>query len=567
MTSEKVNILIVDDLPDKLLVLKTVLADLGENIVTARSGEEALQCVLRHEFAVILMDVEMPSMDGIEAATFIRQRRKSARTPIIFVTAYADDLRTTQGYSLGAVDYMLSPVVPDVLRSKVKVFVELYRMTQEVRRHAEERIQLAREQAAREAAERSAAALRASEERFRLASEAVNGFIYEVDLQTGRFVPSSGIRELLGYEPESADAMSWWHAQVHPDDLPIVDPAPAPSENSGRRTYRNQYRVRHRDGQYLHVWDQGLVVVDEAGQYVRLIGNVVDVTEQKNAEQALAESNRRKDEFLSMLAHELRNPLAPIRNAMALLRLQDGQYPNLRPVRDLIERNVCQLVRLVDDLLDVSRITHGKIRVQLEPVDLRMALSQAVEIATPLISARSHRLSVSVPDVPISVPGDLTRLTQVVANLLNNAAKYTDTGGQIWLSLTHDADAATVRVRDTGLGLSPDMLERIFEPFIQVERSLERSEGGLGIGLTLARRLVEMHGGQLSARSDGPGSGSEFIICLPICRDELRTTSIERIQPEKTGDHSANGAELTHPSRIMMLSANGAHKSCALPGN
>jgi PAS domain S-box-containing protein len=514
----KASILIVDDLPEKLLVLETVLEDLGENIVTAGSGPEALQHVLRQDFAVILMDVEMPGMDGIETAGLIRQRRKSAHTPIIFVTAFADDLRTTQGYSLGAVDYMLSPVVPEILRTKVKVFVDLHRMSVEARRHAEERVALAREQAAREAAERSAAALRRSEERFRLASEAVNGFIYEVELPSGRMTVSPGIRDLLGILPAEAGSLAWWEDRVHPADVASLRAARQGTLGPVQHTYRQQYRVCHREGHHLHVWDQGVAVQDEFGAIVRYVGNVVDVTEQKRAEQALADANRRKDEFLSMLAHELRNPLAPIRNAVALLRLQDGQYPSLRPIRDLIDRNVGQLVRLVDDLLDVSRINHGKIRVEREPVDLRAVVAQAVEIAMPLIESRTHQLSVSTMDEPLRVSGDLTRLTQVVANLLNNAAKYTENGGQIWIVMAREHDEAILRIRDTGVGLSADMLESVFEPFTQVERSLERSEGGLGIGLTLARRLVELHDGNLSARSDGPGRGSEFIVRLPIWR-------------------------------------------------
>jgi PAS domain S-box-containing protein len=516
--TDRASILIVDDLPDKLLVLETVLEELGQEIVLARSGPEALQHVLRKDFAVILMDVEMPGMDGIETASLIRKRRKSAHTPIIFVTAFADDLRTTQGYSLGAVDYMLSPVVPEILRTKVRVFVDLHRMTQEVRRHAEERIALAREQAAREAAERSAAALRESEERFRLASEAVSGFIYEVDARTGVFAASPGILDLLGFFPAEAESLDWWESRVLPEDVAALRAARQVALGPASPAYRHQYRVRHRDGRLVYVWDQGVAVRNESGTIVRFVGNVVDVTEQKRAEQALADSNRRKDEFLSMLAHELRNPLAPIRNAVALLRLQDAQYPSLRPVRELIDRNVGQLVRLVDDLLDVSRITHGKIRVECEPLDLRTVVAQAVEISMPLIEARSHRLSVAVTDEPLRVAGDLTRLTQVVANLLNNAAKYTEDGGQIWIAMAREHEHALVRIRDTGVGLTEDMLESVFEPFTQVERSLDRSEGGLGIGLTLARRLVEMHDGKLSARSDGPGRGSEFTVCLPVCR-------------------------------------------------
>jgi PAS domain S-box-containing protein len=544
--TERASILIVDDLPDKLLVLETVLAELGQEIVTARSGPEALYHVLRKDFAVILMDVEMPGMDGIETAGLIRQRRKSAHTPIIFVTAFADDLRTTQGYSLGAVDYMLSPVVPEILRTKVKVFVELHRMTQEVRRHAEERIALAREQAAREAAERSAAALRESEERFRLASEAVTGFIYEVDVRTGEFTASPGIFDLLGFLPGEAESLDWWESRVLAEDVIALRSARQVALGPASPNYRHQYRVRHRDGRLVFVWDQGVVVRNESGMIVRFVGNVVDVTEQKRAEQALADANRRKDEFLSMLAHELRNPLAPIRNAVALLRLQDAQYQSLRPVRELIDRNVGQLVRLVDDLLDVSRINHGKIRVEREPLDLRTVVAQAVEISMPLIEARSHRLSVAVTDEPLRVSGDLTRLTQVVANLLNNAAKYTEDGGQIWIKMDREHDDAILRIRDTGVGLTADMLETVFEPFTQVERSLDRSEGGLGIGLTLARRLVELHEGKLSARSDGAGRGSEFIVCLPV----WKPNSPQRdgaVSTEMAGEDSGRSASRHEP--------------------
>ncbi len=377
--------------------------------------------------------------------------------------------------------------------------------------------------------------MRESEERFRLASEAVNGFIYEVDVRSGQLTASPGIRHLLGFQPYEASTLAWWESRVHTDDLEGLRAAREVVLGPVRQTYRHQYRVCHRDGQQIFVWDQGLVVQDEFGRITRYVGNVVDVTEQKRAEQALADSNRRKDEFLSMLAHELRNPLAPIRNAVALLRLQDAQYPNLRPTRELIDRNVGQLVRLVDDLLDVSRISHGKIRLQRESVDLRAVVAQAVEIAMPLIESRTHELSVCAMDEPLRVSGDLIRLTQVVANLLNNAAKYTEDGGQIWIAMAREGDEAVLRIRDTGLGLSPEMLESVFEPFTQGDRAVERSDGGLGIGLTLARRLVELHDGKLSARSDGPGHGSEFIICLPIWR------SATPMRDAAAQNESANG--------------------------
>ena len=342
--------------------------------------------------------------DGGDPAT-----RKSSRTPIIFVTASRTICEPAR-VILSAPSITCSPVVPEILRTKVKVFVDLHRMTIEMRRHAEERVALAREQAAREVAERSAEALRRSEERFRLASEAVNGFIYEVDLPTGRFAPSPGIRELLGFPPMEAGSLTWWDDRVHPDDLAALRIARHSTHGPDRPTYRHQYRVRHCDGHILHVWDQGLAVQNERGQVTRLVGNVVDVTEQKRLEEELMVSNRRKDEFLSMLAHELRNPLA--RFAM-LSVCYDSRcaVSNLRSVRDVIDRNVSQLVRLVDDLLDVSRINHGKIRVERKPVDLRDR-AQAVEIAMPLIDRGRNDCSAASVDSPIRVLGDLVRLTQ-----------------------------------------------------------------------------------------------------------------------------------------------------------
>jgi PAS domain S-box-containing protein len=516
MPEDPVNILVVDDLPEKLLVLESILAELNENVVTARSGSEALQQILRLDFAVILLDVNMPDIDGYETAAFIRNRKRSAHTPIIFITGYADEMHRARGYSLGAVDYILSPVVAEVLRTKVKVFVDLYRMTQEVRRSAEQRIALAREQAAREAAEEMAAALRESEERFRLAAEAVTGFIYEVDVTTGGTTFSPGLTGLLGFTPEEVADAAAWDRLIHPDDAEDVLDARAVGRGEGRVQYRSEYRVRHRDGYYIHIWDQGLMVRDAAGRPKRRVGNVVDISEQKRAQNGLAEANRRKDEFLAMLAHELRNPLAPIRNAVHLLRVAGPSEAVLDGARDMIERNVSQMVRLVDDLLDVSRITRGKIRLELQPVEMKPVVSQAIDMTRPLIETRQHRLSVTLPEEEVWVLGDASRLAQVVANLLNNAAKYTDEGGDIRLNLAVSDGQAVLKVRDNGVGLPPEMFATVFELFAQVDRSLDRSQGGLGIGLTLVQRLVEMHGGRVEVFSEGPGKGSEFTVRFPI---------------------------------------------------
>ncbi len=233
------------------------------------------------------------------------------------------------------------------------------------------------------------------------------------------------------------------------------------------------------------------------------------------SEEALKDADRRKDEFLAMLAHELRNPLAPVRNAVEIMRTRAPGDPELRWCRDVIERQVDQLTRLVDDLLDVSRITRGSIRLQLAPVDLATVVTGAVETSRPLIDARRHQLSVELPADPVRIEGDLARLTQVVANLLNNAAKYQEEGGQIRLQVESDGQEAVIRVRDHGMGIPPEMLAKVFDLFSQLEGTVDRAQGGLGIGLSLVKNLVEMHRGRVEALSEGRGLGTEVVVRLP----------------------------------------------------
>jgi CheY-like chemotaxis protein len=255
---------------------------------------------------------------------------------------------------------------------------------------------------------------------------------------------------------------------------------------------------------------------------------VHDVTERKRVEEelrqsnaALAEADRRKDEFLAMLAHELRNPLSPVRSAVEILRLAGPSDPILIRQRDIIDRQITHMARLLNDLLDVSRITRGKIELKREPLHLDDVLVHAVETATPLVEARRHELSVTLAPDPLRVEADLDRLAQAVGNLLVNAAKYTDEGGRIWLEAGRRDGEAVIRVRDTGAGIAPEMLPRVFDLFAQADRTLAHAKGGLGIGLTMVKKLVEMHGGTVEARSEGLGKGSEFIIHLPALPDEI----------------------------------------------
>ncbi len=259
-----------------------------------------------------------------------------------------------------------------------------------------------------------------------------------------------------------------------------------------------------------------------------------EIEHRKRAEEALKETDRRKDEFLAMLAHELRNPLAPMSNALHIVRMRGGTLDGtVKQSWEIMERQVEHLSRLVDDLLDVGRITRGKIKLQMEPVDVATIVARAVEGSRPLVEARGHTLEVSVPKERILVEGDTTRLAQILWNLLNNSAKYTPEDGHIWLTVEEVNREVVIRVKDTGLGIRAAILPRIFDLFTQAERTLDRSEGGLGIGLTLVRRLTELHGGRVEAFSEGPGRGSEFVVRLPLLVKAGPASGETAAEPEK----------------------------------
>jgi PAS domain S-box-containing protein len=309
----------------------------------------------------------------------------------------------------------------------------------------------------------------------------------------------------------------------------LIDPAARPAWADHLRAAdvngQQVYEILHvrPDGRRLPVLVNLTAFRDEAGNVLYRAASFQDISERKQLEEALREqaealrmSDRRKDEFLATLAHELRNPLAPILNSVQLLQLLPSEDPTLRQVREILDRQTRQMARLVDDLLDLSRIARGEVRLRRERLDLSAVVQQAVQTSEPLVNGRRHRLTVSLPEQPLFLEGDQARLVQVLTNLLNNAAKYTDPGGRIDLSAAREGDEAVIRVRDTGVGIPPEVLPRIFDLFMQVEGSRDRSQGGLGIGLALARRLVELHGGQMSAASAGPGQGSEFVIRLPL---------------------------------------------------
>lgn len=378
-----VNILLVDDNAGNLIALEAVLADLGQNLVKALSGEEALRLLLQKDFAVVLLDVQMQGLDGFETAKVIRGRERSRHTPVIFLTAYdSPGFAPAKAYTLGAVDYLVKPLVPAILRAKVQVFVELFQKTERLR-------QLEREEADR-----------------RLAHE----------------------------------------------------------------------RLRQRE-----------------------------------------EASQAKDRFLAMLAHELRNPLGPILHGVNVARHAAADNRVREQALGMMERQARHLSRLVDDILEATRVSRRNVQLRLERIDLSRLVRTAIDDRRHMFERAGLNLILETPDTPVWVKGDETRLVQILDNLIENAVKYSDRGGRVTIRVSGESSTreATLTVADTGIGIEPDMLPRIFETFSQADHSLDRARGGLGLGLSVVKGLVELHSGQVAASSQGLGQGAEFIIRLP----------------------------------------------------
>jgi PAS domain S-box-containing protein len=808
-------ILLVDDAPANLLALEAVLQTLGEPLVRAGSGQEALRRLRDADFAAVLLDVRMPGMDGFETARLIRAQRRSRRTPIIFVTADASDLSVEEAYAMGAVDFLTKPIVPAVLKAKLAFFVELHRSRQELqaaeRKAVQDRAFLsavleavedgivacgpdgtltlfnratrefhgvssepasadkwAREydlfgpdgvtplppderplqralagevvrnaevviaspggkmryllasgqplydeaghnlgavvsmhdvsaqreaEAAREAAiaeqtrreEAEAAAeviresrerLRESEQRVRLATQAAGLGVWvwepatdKLTWENDRLFRIFGLSE--GAETGAPGLLSERIAELfHEDDRQRCLDALQHTVDTGERLVfegrihrrndralrwieltgilqsatdtgparvlgtaaditdrkRAEEELRASEERYRTLFesmDEGFTIieiirdasgravdyrfldtnpafekhtgikdavgrtmrelapdmeehwfrtygeVDSTGEPVRFEneahalgrwfdvyatplgaghrGRVAlffsDITERRRSEEdlrrladELAESDRRKTEFLATLAHELRNPLAPISNGLQLLRMPGTDAAAKERARAMMERQLRHLVRLVDDLLDIARISSGKVELKKENADLETVLASAVESSRPLLDAAHHQLDVRVAEPGLKVVADTTRLAQVVSNLLNNAAKYTPDGGRVELSARREGGDVLVSVTDSGIGIPADALPLVFEMFTQVGRTRERSQGGLGIGLALVRRLVELHGGSVTAESEGPGRGSTFTVRLPLA--EPSATAAPAHGPHDAADGS-----------------------------
>ncbi len=330
---------------------------------------------------------------------------------------------------------------------------------------------------------------------------------------------NAGATRLFGYTAEEAIGRSV--TMLMPPECVNEEPGILERIRRGERIDHYETVRRHKDGTLVDISLTVSPLMDERGTVVGASKITRDITYRKRAERALLEADRQKNEFLATLAHELRNPLAPIRNSLNILRLIRGDAPEAERVRETMERQVNHLVRLVDDLLDIARISNGKMELRREPIEIASVIRSAVETSRPLIDVQRHQLSITVPNEPLTVEADPLRLSQVVANLLNNAAKYTEPGGQIWLTVSREAGEVVISVRDTGIGICAEMLPLVLEMFTRTERGKIHSQDGLGIGLALVKRLVELHGGRVEAKSEGEGRGSEFTIRLPISANQL----------------------------------------------
>jgi PAS domain S-box-containing protein len=392
--------------------------------------------------------------------------------------------------------------------------------------------------------------LRESEQRVRIATEAAGLGVWVWDLTDDRVVwENERLHEIFGLPAGSPpiSAAEFISVFVDPEDAPhIREVMHEVLPREGRMRVEGRIR-RADDGSVRWIEITGMLERNAAGEPARVLGTIADVTDRKRAEEELRETDRRKTEFLATLAHELRNPLAPISNGLHLLRLA-GDDRTREKARGMMERQLRHLVHLVDDLLDIARITSNKVELRRERLDLSGVLAGAVETSAPLISAAGHTLDVRLPDHQLLVFGDATRLAQIVSNLLNNAAKYTPHGGRIELSAREENGEAVVCVTDSGMGIPPEELPRVFEMFTQVGRNVHRAQGGLGIGLALVKRLVELHGGSVQAHSGGAARGSTFSVRLPLAGAGLSEGG-ERTPDELRG-------ETASPFRVLVVDDN-----------
>jgi PAS domain S-box-containing protein len=559
------TLLNVDDDAANLYAKTRILQRAGYHVVQAQTGADALRRIAEDMPQLILLDVMLPDMNGIELCRRIKSDPKTGHIIVLQISASKVDVADRiHGLEGGADSYLTEPVEPEVLVASVRSLLRLYEREEENRRLAQAAQE--RERQLQSTFEQASEALlvcddggritRASDRAAAVAGQDPVGKLFNQVFPL-EFNPAVRFRApARGADP--AFTLS---------DLANVEPGSL-SEASllrgdGTRIYLHfSCRQLQRDAD-----------LEPVGYTVAL----TDITQRKQLEEELKRRmeelkvvDRRKDDFLATLAHELRNPLAPIRNAAAILQRLHVEDADVQWCREIIEQQVGQLGRLLDDLLDLSRITRDRLELRKERVDLERVIHSAVDISRPLIDEFRHELNVSLPPEPVDVIADEVRLTQILSNLLNNAAKYTEPGGKIWLTALCSGENLSIHVKDTGIGIAADKLNEVFEMFSQLEPSLEQTHQGLGVGLTLVKRLTEMHGGSVGVTSEGPGMGSQFILTLPIVVEHIsqapqapeeRPAEMPSLRILVADDHLQSNASLTRVLQMM-----GHQTQCAYDG-
>jgi PAS domain S-box-containing protein len=538
------SVLLVDDRPANLLALESILEPLGLHTVRAESGEQALKQLLKHEFALILLDVQMPVMDGFDTATAIRAHPRTGAIPIIFVTAInrgADHV--FKGYASGAVDYIMKPFDPDILRAKVSIFVDLFRKNQTIK--AQAKLLLQREMETLE---------RRNEQRFRRLTDLLpvlmcatrpDGGIHYVNRAWTTFFGSSVDKHRL----ESPSI-------IHPDDLePLRDLRArallidAPLEIQCRlRRLDGEYRwhtlrtgAERGDDGHLDGWIVAAVDIDAQKQSEAMHLRVLEA--EQHARREAESATNLKDEFLTTVSHELRTPLHSILGWTKMLRAGMLEHGQMEKALRTIERNAEAQRELVDDLLDVSSIVRGKLRLQRRTIDVGAAVAAAVETMRPHAVAKDIRLEVDRPEAAEALWADPERVQQIVWNLVANAIKFTPRGGKIIVKLASEESGTVVTVKDDGAGISPEFLPHVFDRFRQADNTITRTHQGLGLGLSIVRHLVLLHGGNVAVESEGLGKGATFRVTFPTLTpstDDPKLPTLDGLAERKSGTTDKN---------------------------
>ncbi len=550
------RVLVADDNADMRAYLRDLLSP-AYAVEAVADGQQALEAARRKRPDLVLSDIMMPRLSGLELLQALRADEALCDVPVILLSARAGEEARLEGLDAGADDYLVKPFSARELLARLGARLELVRMR------------------------------RAHESRFQAFVSATSEVIYQMspDWSELRFLQG---RDFLADTEDPSH--SWLDKYIHPDDQTRVMAVIQEAVRT-KSVLQLEHRVRRVDGSWGWAFSRAVPLLDAKGNILEWFGAATDITARKQAdeelrqrERALAEAHealkarteqlreadRRKNEFLALLGHELRNPLAPIATASEALSLTRMSDPRAQIAIEVVKRQAGQLSRLVDDLLDVGRITQGRIHLRREPLELGAVIAQAVETVSPLMQEKGHELTVVSSDEPLYVNGDLTRLVQCVGNVLANAAKYTDRGGKIRVQARGEDSHAVIEVADNGSGIAPDLLPRVFDLFMQSDRTLDRAQGGLGIGLSIVKRLIEMHYGQVMARSPGLGCGATFEMRLPrITRPrERREEPVIKATPQRIliVDDNADAAQTMalllessgHVTRVTLSSRGGA---------